>query len=340
MIVPTPRLLLAALAGIIPIVLLPGHGAALVAAAIWLIGAGCLAFADSRLVPLAGLMWEREYEGKLSLGAPNPITLRLSNRSRRPIEYRVRDAVPEELPSIGNEGTGRCMPAEETTLRYRVTPVHRGDYALGPLTARYLGPLGLAWRQRSYDLGSCVQVYPDLRVIRTYEMLLRRGHLHEIGLHASRRWGMGTEFERLREYTTDDEFRRINWPATARRHKPIAVDYETERSQNVVLALDAGRLMGVEIAPREGEDEIPVGGRMLTRLDYAVNASLLQAFVAAQYGDRTGLLVFSDHVTRFAPPRSGRGQFLALTDMLYDVQAEPVEADFAVGLGYLAARSP
>ena len=79
--------------------------------------------------------------------------------------------------------------------------------------------------------------------VRKYDLLARKGLLQELGLRHVRTIGAGSEFERLRDYTPDDEFRRINWKATARRQRPISVEYETERSQHVVYVLDTGRLM-------------------------------------------------------------------------------------------------
>jgi uncharacterized protein (DUF58 family) len=78
----------------------------------------------------------------------------------------------------------------------------------------------------------------------------------------------------------------------------------------------------------------------LTRLDYALNASLLMAYVAQQYGDRTGLLAFSDRVTRYVAPGAGRRQFLTIVEALYNLEAEPTEADYNEAVTYLAIRSP
>ena len=88
-----------------------------------------------------------------------------------------------------------------------------------------------------------VKVYPNLLDVRRYDLLLRRNRLQEIGLRNTRQFGEGTEFERLREYLPDDEYRRIDWKATARRHRPVTVEYQTERSQNVIALLDVGRMM-------------------------------------------------------------------------------------------------
>ena len=335
MLIPTPRLLLVTLAGIIPMVLANSYQTALAIAGAWLLLAVVLAFIDSRFVPPASkLVWSREYQPRLSLGVANPLTLKLQNRSDRSATIRVRDALPPQLIHRDEPMEGACGAHSEWFFELSIVPVHRGDYDLGPLTARYLGPMGLVWLQRPAPLHDRVQVYPNLLAVRDYSALTQRRHLQQAGVHASRQRGTGTEFERLRDYTPDDEFRRINWPATARLHRPIAVDYQTEQNQTVMIALDAGRRMAAS-APSQDESIPP-----LSRLDYAVNASLLLAFVSQQYGDRVGLLGFSDRVTRYVAPRAGRGHFLTLMGALYNLESESVEADYAGALDYFAARNP
>src|SRR3970040_1924675 len=112
---------------------------------------------------------------------------------------------------------------------YHVRPLRRGDYQFGDLTLRWLGPLGLVIRQAKEDAKEPVKVYPNLLDVRRYDLLLRRNRLQEMGLRATRQFGEGTEFERLREYLPDDEDRRINWKATGRRNFPGRTDYQTER---------------------------------------------------------------------------------------------------------------
>jgi uncharacterized protein (DUF58 family) len=315
-------------------------------AAIWLAGIFILALVDAWFVPARmSLVWSRSHEPKLSLGARNPVVLRLVNTSGRRVQFQVRDAVPQLLLAEGESADGETMPGSDTVVRYTVYPVHRGDYRFGPISARYRGPLGLVWRQQQTSPPDEVKVYPNLLAVRRYESLLHRGMLHEIGLRRSRRRGTGTEFERLREYTPDDEYRRINWTATARRHQPIATDYTVERAQNIMLLIDTGRLMAIQV-PYPGEMEHPddVGprevARALTRLDHAVNAALLLAFVSQETGDRVGLLAFSDTVSRFVRAAAGRRQFLALTEVLYDLEPQPTESDYAEALAYLRVHNP
>lgn len=360
MLIPTPRLLLLALCGTIVIPLTGSMPIAVGIALLWLAAVATVAIVDAALAPpSAQLTWTRNHEAKLSLGAWNPVTLALQNATGRRVILRVRDAVPAALIPEGEATNGECGAGELWTLSYRVFPVHRGDYSFGAISARYLGPLGLVWRQHATEQQDQIKVYPNLLAIRSYEALVRRGQLEEIGLRNSRRWGSGTEFERLRDYTTDDEYRRINWAATARRHRPVAIDFQTERSQNVILAVDMGRLMSTRVStlthrtltpqpplPRAGEGpgvRVRPGARVdiaLTRLDYALNAALLIAFVSQQYGDRVGLLAFSDRVSRYVAPAAGRRHFLTILEALYNLEAEPTEANYAEALTYLAIRSP
>ena len=338
MIVPTPRLLVLALAGVIPVALTGSHTTALVLGSLWLIGATLLAYIDARFAAGAeDLRWSREHDEKLSLGVRNPIQLHAVSDLDRAVTLRVRDAVPALLAPRAEAGAGTCPPQSIWSMRYDVSPLHRGDYSIGPLAVRYLGPLGLAWRQRTIPMAGTVKVYPNLRAVRSYETLLRRGRLAEIGLRNTRRWGEGSEFERLRVYTPDDEFRRIDWKATARRHQPIVVDYQLERNQTILLAIDTGRLMATRLPLTETEHTVP---HALTRLDHSLNAALLLAFAAQEYGDRIGLFAFSDRILRYVSPRAGRGQFLRVTQEMYNLEAEATATDFVRAIGYLATRNP
>jgi uncharacterized protein (DUF58 family) len=258
----------------------------------------------------------RQHHPRLYLAAENRITLSVTNRSARPVRVWLRDTPPEAFqPSTYFLGdtVGAGATAE---LAYVVRPAARGRYRFGDLYLRWRTPGGLLWRQRPVAAAEELPVYPNLLAVEHYELLARRGLLHELGLRSVRRRGEGTAFESLREYQPDDDYRRINWPATARRHQPITTLYQTERNQRLVILLDLGRMM----LTRVGE---------LSRLDHAVNAALLLSYVALRRGDRVGLIGFADGVQRMLPPRSGRAHFYAIVEQLYAVRAQPVEADYA-----------
>ena len=268
----------------------------------------------------------REHGQRLSLGTENLVRLHVRERSGKSAQLSLRDEPPDEFVVIGERVLpGRIRGRERLTLDYHVRPRRRGDYGFGDLNLRWTGPLGLMTRQFRYPAAADVKVYPNLIAVHKYDLLLRRNRLHEIGLRNARIFGEGTEFQRLREYLPDDEYRRINWKATARRAKPITTEYETERSQTVMALLDAGRMMGS-----------PVGE--MAKLDYVVNAVLLFSYVAAAKGDKVGLLTFADEVSHYLTPRQGRGQFYRLLELLYGVQIAPVEPDYGKAISYLKSR--
>ena len=267
----------------------------------------------------------RTHDTRLSLGVDNPIHLAVRNRGRQTAVFWIRDEPPDAFIIDERILTGIVAPRRTWQGVYHIRPLRRGDYQFGHLNMRWLGPLGLTIRQAKIEASVPIKVYPNLLDVRRYDLLLRRNRLQEIGLRNARQFGEGTEFERLREYLPDDEYRRIDWKATARRHRPVTVEYQTERSQNVMAVLDTGRMM-----------QSPVN--QIAKLDYVVNAVLLLTYVATGKGDKVGMMNFSDTVDQFVSPRQGRGQFYRLLEMLYGVEAQPVEPNYQQALTYLAFK--
>jgi uncharacterized protein (DUF58 family) len=285
-----------------------------------------LFIADYRLAgPIGRFDLRREHDNRLSLGAENLIRLTLRHHGRQPIIFWLRDEPPDQFQIDRRILTGTAAPRVTWEGSYHVRPLRRGDYQFGALNLRWLGPLGLATRQGRLDAANPVKVYPNLLDARRYDLFLRRNRLQELGLRHSRQFGEGTEFERLREYLPDDEYRRIDWKATARRNRPVTVEYQTERSQNIIAMLDIGRMMQSPVAD-------------MAKLDYVVNAALLLAYVATGKGDKVGLTSFADQVTHFLAPKQGRGQFYRMLELLYATEAQPVEPDYAQALSYLGLK--
>jgi uncharacterized protein (DUF58 family) len=325
----TPRGLLL----LLPAVLLLAAGAwwdwATLAAFGWVVVWGALLMADWRMTP-DPRDWTliRHHDERLSLAASNPIMIRVLRRGSGPaLPIAVRDDFPGSFALDGDPPilAANNIPGQTLELRYHVRPPRRGDYRFGDLHLRWRSTLGLLLRQATFAASAPVKVYPNLVDVRKYDLLLRRNRLWEIGLRSTRLLGRGSEFERLRDYSPDDDYRRINWQATARRGKPISVEFETERSQTVIALLDTGRMM-----------RSPVGD--VAKLDYAINAVLLLAYVAAQKGDRVGLLAFDDAPHTWVAPRSGKAQFHRLLAQLYAVESQPVEPDYTAAVAYVATK--
>jgi len=285
-----------------------------------------LALVDFRRAPGPGLITiERRTGPRLALGEREAVLILAQSAVPRDLVVQVRDEPPAGFLSEGRLLTLPVPARGRARGTYWVTPPARGDYAFGGVTARVAGPLGLVRRQWRVTHAMAVQVYPDFRQAARMELLARRSHLLRSGFHSLRRRGEGRTFESLRDYVQGDDSRHIDWKATARRRKPIVREYEVERHQNVLLMLDAGRMMTAA-----------VGG--LTKLDCAVNASLLVTHAAVSHGDKVGLLVFAEDVLAYLPPRAGKGQVGRALETLYRIQPSLIEPDYAAAFRYLATR--
>ena len=315
--VPLPRLLAFVLLSAIPLALATFYEPlAWGAVAIWA-AAIVLALIDARATrPLTADDVSRQITEQPSLRAADPVRLTVRNPLARRLALTIRDEPPASF--VG----GRASASAE----YAARPRHRGTFQFGDLHTRQPGPLGLMERRGRVDAAVEVKVYPDLREIRRYEITLRRGLAYDAGQRRARIPGAGSLFARLREYGPDDDPRSISWAATARRGRPIAVEYETERQQRLLILLDAGRMMSSTLGT-------------LTKLDHAVNTALMLAYVGAAKGDEVGLLGFADDVRSYLPPRRGRGQFLRITEELRRIAVTTTESDYRSALEFLRARA-
>lgn len=267
----------------------------------------------------------REIPPKLSVGVANRIPLHLHNRSARDVRLRLMDSVPDEL-------SAEPMPLDLTVpahsrgdASYRAIPHQRGKYEFQDLYLRVRGPLGLIWHERRIPATHSASVYPDMRGASRLLLSGAALDLVNLGLRDLRRDGQGSEFARLRDYAQGDPVREVDWKATARRGKPVTRVMEAERSQSILICVDAGRSMAAQV---DG----------LTKLDHAVNAALFLAFVAVRNGDRVGLAVFADGVKAFLAPAAGRTQYRKIVDTLYSAKPQLTYVDYQALFRELSVR--
>ena len=176
-------------------------------------------------------------------------------------------------------------------------------------------------------------MYPDVTQIKTHLLLARENRVAMLGLRRSRMLGQGQEFERLRDYVPGDSMRHIDWKATARRRSLITREYDVEQSQNIMIMLDLGRTM----ASRTSEADGTLG---MSKADYAINAWVMLAHVAAQSDDRVGLFCFAGEPISFLAPGKGSRQAAALMEALYPLQPKTEESDYFKNLTFIAHKQP
>ncbi len=269
----------------------------------------------------------REAPVAFSLGRRFVIRYRWRHTGRRRITVEVKEHLPEPL---GGAATPLRrlqlpvgLPVEE---QLELEPVRRGIGPGGRIDLRILGPLGLAWRQSRIEAPWTATVYPSFRGAWLRALPMQAIRRREAGLRSVRHRGEGQLFEGLREWVPGDDTRSIDWKATARRGKPIARQYEDERRQQVMLVVDAGRLLTAEV---EG----------VPRLESVISAALHLAHAAVEHDDNVGLLVFADTIQRYVAPGRGRRALRAVLEGLAAAEGRLVESDYPAAFRYLAARS-
>lgn len=299
-----------------------GLGAALLYDAVLLAGAAL----ESRRLARRAPSVERRMDPRLVVGVENRITLRLHNPYERPLRVVVRDDLPPGWNADPPELALELPPFARRDVSYVVVPERRGRFELGDLHLKIEGGARLGASIVTVSAAQEARVYPNVLGPRRYELAARLGDLSSVGVRSVRRAGGGGEFEQLREYVTGDPFRDLDWKSSAKRQRPITRVYEQERSQTVLLAIDAGRMMATRI------------GR-ISKLDHAINAALLLAYVALRQGDRVGLVVFGAHVSTFVAPGRGPAHYKRLLEALYAVEAEETFVDFRRLLEFVQMRA-
>ncbi len=310
-----------------------GTGLGLATAAVYDAALVLGAFVEGRSLRRDAPAVRREIGGRLMLGARNDITIHLENRTARAVRVVVRDDLPAGWVADPPELKLTLPPHARREVRYAVVPPARGKASFGDLHVRVMGRARLGAAIVTTSAAEEVRVYPNILGARRYDLAARLGDLRQVGFRQIRSSGGGGEFEQLREYAGGDSFRDVDWKSTAKRQRPVTRVYRQERSQQVIIAVDAGRMMATRLTA-DGEHVA------ISKLDHAINAALLVAWVALQKGDRVGVLVFSDVVRRFVPPGRGSVQYRRILEALYDAPAEKTHVDFRRFVEFIKLRVP
>ncbi|HEU4526158.1 MAG TPA: DUF58 domain-containing protein [Gemmatimonadales bacterium] len=315
-----------ALALVAPVAaLLPGSLSVLLAIdALWI----ALLLVDAALAPGArALALQREVPVAFSVGRAFVVRYRWVHRLGRRLTVVVKEHLPEPLGGALTPLRRLELPPRlEVEEQLELQPLRRGIGTGGTIDLRILGPLGLAWRQGRLEAPWTATVYPGLRGTSIRALPMQTLRRREAGLRSVRQRGEGRLFEGLREWVPGDDTRIIDWKATARRGKPIARQYEDERRQQVMLLVDAGRLLTAEV------DGVP-------RLEAVISAALHLAYAAVEHDDDVGLLVFADTIQRYVAPGRGRRALRAVLEGLAAAEGRLVESDYPGALRYLALHS-
>jgi uncharacterized protein (DUF58 family) len=275
-----------------------------------------------------GVRVRREIAERFRLNDATEVRVIVENETPRDLRIVVKDEYPAEMRLEGERMTARLRVAAHERIEavlYRLTPVRRGRFAFGGIAVRHLSRWRLAWRTTMIEVAGTVKVYPNLRRAREVELRALGAQSLAASHRRVARRGEGREFESLREYVAGDELRHVSWTATARRGRLTTRQYQTERDQTILIALDAGRLMTARI-----ENE--------SKFDAAINAALALMSAAARGGDNSGLLIFGRNTKAFIPPGRGREHIEIVLESLCAIEPELVEPSYTRAFEFIASN--
>ena len=252
---------------------------------------------------------------RFSIGDDNKILLKLENKYSFPVSVSVIDEIPIQFQDRKWMCKAKISSHEKHDLEYILKPTSRGEYIFENINVYVHAPLQLVKRRYIFSAKAIVKVYPSYIQMRRYQLLAVSNRLQEVGVKRVRRLGHSMEFEQIKEYVRGDDYRTINWKATARKEALMVNNYTDERSQQIYCLINKGRVM-----------KMPFGG--LTLLDHAINASLVLSNVALVKQDKAGLITFAENLDTFVLADKKPTQMNKVLETLYKQQTRFLEADF------------
>lgn len=264
-----------------------------------------------------GIKATRFTPDKLSNGDENEIRVLIENNYNFPLEVRVIDELPFQFQKRDFSYNLSIPSGNSKALKYSVRPVKRGEYSFGALNIFAKSKIGFVSRRYQFSENKVVPVYPSYIQMRKYELMAISNNLKELGIKKIRRIGHNMEFEQVKEYIQGDDFRTINWKATARKNHLMVNNYQDEKSQQVYSIIDKGRVMRM---PFEG----------MSLLDYAINASLVISNIAIKKGDKAGLVTFQHRLGTILPASRRNSQMHLVMETLYNQKTAYKESDYSI----------
>ncbi len=279
---------------------------------------------------------DRELPSTLYQGQAGALALHVHNHERRPARLRVRDGLAPELTHGPLTFDLLVAARQRGTHRAEVTPINRGAAALDPVAVRVLGPLGLAWAGREVAADQTARVLPRIRLEGRSGLMVQHLVERRSGESLRNRAGVSTEVHGLRDYVAGDEFRTIDWKATARRQRPVTREHAWSQHQSVVILLDCGRPMATRAQVGQ-----PASARSTwSKLDHALEASLHLMRVVHAQGDHATLVLFSKTVRTAVSVDRRTTSIRQLFERLHAEQPDDDEPDYGRAAAWVGRRIP
>ncbi|MFI5160047.1 MAG: DUF58 domain-containing protein [Sphingobacteriales bacterium] len=261
-----------------------------------------------------GIFAKRLAPERLSNGDENELGIYIENLYLFNVRVGIIDEIPFQFQKRDIWFKTSLNAKEHKQINYQLRPTKRGEYEFGALRIYVKSPLGLIRRRYSFSQDEVLPVYPSFLQMRKYELMAISNRLNEFGIKKIRRLGHSFEFEQVKNYVAGDDYRTINWKATARHGSLMTNLYTDEKSQHVYCVIDKSRSM-----------KMPFDG--LSLLDYAINASLVLSNVALLKEDKAGLITVAEKIGSVVPADRRPVQLNKILEVLYKEKTRYLETN-------------
>jgi uncharacterized protein (DUF58 family) len=257
---------------------------------------------------------DRPQATAFSLGEIERYSMRVSTNAAFPVELQVRQIWPSLVAQPSSEQSGICRPGEVVQFDFDVQAIQRGVAELPPPSVR-LTRWRLSERTTSAGEKAELAVTPNVAAVGRLHKQLNQFFLRGYGSRSAARLGKGREFDRMRNYVRGDELRDVAWKTTARHGRLIVREYRLDRSQDIVICLDSGHRMAARVGA-------------ISRLDHAVNASMMLTYICNRMEDKVGILSFASQVERGIPAGRGSAHLRQITRFVTGVRSSFRHTDY------------
>ncbi len=286
---------------------------------VWALVGACVvlliaAIIEALLLRRVAFRVERQAKLAVPLDERQKTTVRISTSSRRRLRLLIRQRWPALVDPQATVLLAEMRPGESLAVEMEPRGIARGTATIEPLWVA-VTMSGLIERILPAGDPSTVHVLPNLTAVGRMHKRLNHYALRSLGARQAPRIGKGRDFDRLRDYVRDDDYRDIAWKASARHGRLIVQEFRMERSQDILLCLDRGHRMAARV-------------EQITRLDHAVNASVLISYICNRMEDKTGILSFDVGVDKGLPAGRGPAHLRAITSYVTQLEAEYRHTDY------------
>jgi uncharacterized protein (DUF58 family) len=261
-----------------------------------------------------GIFLRRDLPERLSNGDDNEIHIYTESFFTFPVNIGIIDEIPFQFQKRDLWFHSTLKAGEHKTITYKLRPAKRGEYVFGQTRLYVKSPLGLISRRFNFGKEHTVPVYPSFLQLRKYELMAISNRLTEIGIKKIRRVGHSMEFDQVKNYVQGDDYRTVNWKATARKGDLMVNSFVDEKAQHIYCIIDKSRAM-----------KMPFDG--LSLMDYAINASLVLSNVALLKDDKAGLITLSEKIGSIVPADRRPGQLGKIMEVLYKEKTQYLESN-------------